>query len=150
MKRLLILASTRMSMCDSTRLDAIELILINSSNYQTCHDCSVMLLRRPGEQDYATHTNTSLRDASRACNSLLGTYGRRQADGEMIPAGKSDSGFPTSHVHITGQQRHMPKWRRVWASLCSDVKVRGLRGVCEGVNTSELHFDSSQQWWCSI
>ncbi len=122
-------ASTRKSMCDSTRLDTIELILINLSNYQTCHDCTIMLLRRPGEQDYSTYPNTSLRDAFRACNSLPGTYGRRHTVQWFHRGNRTVVSRP--HAFILGQQR------RVWVSLCVQMWMWEAWEVCEGVNTAE-------------
>lgn len=97
-------ASTLKSMCESTRLDAIELILINLSNYKTCHDCSVMLLRRPGEQDYPRYPNTYLFHAFRARMPPPATlrhailfvpnvsrHIRTETDGVRMSTGKSDS-----------------------------------------------------------
>ncbi len=125
-------ASTRKSMCDSTRLDTIELILINLSNYQTCHDCTIMLLHRPGEQDYSTYPNTSLRDAFRVCNSLPGTYGRRHTVQWFHRGNRSVDSRP--HAFILD----VCEWVSVFRCECGGVRgVWGCeysRDVCEWVS----------------
>lgn len=151
-------ASALKSMCESTRLDAIELILINLSNYKTCHDCSVRLLRRPGEQDYPRYPNTYLFDAFRArmplnalfsmrfslCQMCLGTYGQRQTVWGCQQGNRTVFPSLTRSYCRSAERKGVRESRgRQWASgTCSDVII----STCESLRGANTHF--SQRWCC--